>query len=167
MIINWRLEGGMMYKANFVATLTIALLCALGSNVWAQSSKGVIVGTVTDPTGAVVKGAAVKVTNMDTNVTRETVSLSEGTYRLDAVAPGTYKVEAAAQGFKTTTRAQVVVAAGQTTEISFNLELGAASAVINITADSDVILQTQAGPRASTITAPQITDPPVPTLTPV
>src|SRR5215510_13658261 len=166
MIINWRFEGGMMNKANFVATLTIALLCALGSNAWAQSSKGVIVGTVTDPTGAVVKGAAVKVTNMDTNVTRETVSLNEGTFRLDAVDPGTYKVEAAAQGFKTTARAQVVVAAGQTTEISFNLELGSASDTINVTADSNVILQTQDGARTSTITERQITELPIATLNP-
>ena len=155
-----------MNKANFVATLTIALLCALGSNVLAQSSKGVIVGTVTDPTGAVVKGAAVKVTNMDTNVTRETVSLNEGTFRLDAVDPGTYKVEAAAQGFKTTTRAQVVVAAGQTTQISFNLELGSASDTVNVTADSNVILQTQDGARTSTITERQITELPIPTLNP-
>src|SRR5262245_65404285 len=100
MIINWRFEGGMMNKANFVAALTIALLCALGSNVWAQSSKGVIVGTIRDPTGAVVKGAAVKGTNMDTNVTRETVSLGEGTLRMDAAAPGPYKVEAARHGSK-------------------------------------------------------------------
>jgi hypothetical protein len=155
-----------MRKANFVATLTIALLYALSSTAPAQSSKGVIVGTVTDPTGAVITGASVKVTNMDTNVTRETVSLGEGSFRLDAVDPGTYKVEAAARGFKTTTRSQVVVAAGQTTEISFKLELGAASDVVNITADSNVILQTQDGARTSTITERQITELPIPTLNP-
>ncbi|HZF37484.1 MAG TPA: carboxypeptidase regulatory-like domain-containing protein [Blastocatellia bacterium] len=156
----------MMHKANFVATLTIALLYALGSTAGAQSSKGIMVGTITDPTGAVVTGATVKVTNTDTNVTRETVSLSEGSFRLDAVDPGTYKVEAAARGFKTTTRAQVVVAAGQTTEISFKLEVGSASEVVNISADSTVMLQTQDGARASTITARQITDLPVSTLNP-
>jgi len=104
---------------------------------------------------------------MDTNVTRETVSLGEGSFRLDAVDPGTYKVEAAAQGFKTMTRSRVAVAAGQTTEISFKLELGAASDVVTITADTNLILQTQDGARASTITARQITDLPVQTLNPV
>src|SRR5262245_25999437 len=135
----------MMYKANFVAALTIALLCALSSTVTAQSSKGVMVGTITDPTGAAVMGASVKVTNTATNVTRETVSLGEGSFRLDAVDPGTYKVEASASGFKTLTRAQVVVTAAQTTEISFKLEVGSASEIITITADSTVALQTQDG----------------------
>ncbi|HEU0179870.1 MAG TPA: carboxypeptidase regulatory-like domain-containing protein [Blastocatellia bacterium] len=156
----------MMYKAKFVAALTIALLCALSLTAAAQSSKGVVVGTITDPTGAIVTGAMVKVTNTATNVTRETVSLSEGSFRLDAVDPGTYKVEAAATGFKTTTRDQVVVAAGQTTEISFKLEVGSATEVVNVTADSSVMLQTQDGARASTITARQITDLPVSTLNP-
>src|SRR5687767_7816012 len=131
MIINWRFERGMMYKAKFMVALTIVLLCALGSIVWAQSSKGIMVGSITDPTGAVVTGAAVKVTNTATNVTRETVSLGEGSFRLDAVDPGTYKVEATARGFKTTTRDQVVVAAGQTTEISFKLEVGSANEIVN------------------------------------
>src|SRR5262249_50866599 len=142
MITNWRFEGGTMYKANFVATLTIALLYALSPTAWAQSSKGVMVGTITDPTGAVVTGASVKVTNMATNVTRETVCLGEGSFRLDAVDPGTYKVEATATGFKTTTRVQVVVAAGQTTEISLKLEVGSASEIVNVTADFNVMLQT-------------------------
>ena len=155
-----------MYKANFLATLTIALLCALSLTAGAQSSKGVVVGTITDPTGAAVTGAAVKVTNTATNVARETVSLSEGSFRLDAVDPGTYKVEAAATGFKTTSRDQVVVAAGQTTEILFKLEIGSASEVVNVTADSSVMLQTQDGARASTITARQITDLPLSTLNP-
>lgn len=155
-----------MYKAKFMATLTTALLCALGSIVWAQSSKGIMVGSITDPTGAVVTGATVKVTNTATNVTRETVSLGEGSFRLDAVDPGTYKVEATARGFKTTTRDQVVVAAGQTTEISFKLELGSANEIVTVTADSTVMLQTQDGGRTSTISARQITDLPVSTLNP-
>lgn len=155
-----------MRKANFVATLTMALLYAFSSTAWAQSSKGFIVGTVTDPTGSVVKGASVRVTNMTTNVTRETVSLDEGSFRLDAVDPGTYKVEAGASGFKTLTRVQVVVAAGQATEISFKLEVGSASDIVNITADSNVILQTQDGSRTSTITERQITDLPISTLNP-
>jgi hypothetical protein len=125
-----------------------------------------MVGTITDPTGAAVMGASVKVTNTATNVTRETVSLGEGSFRLDAVDPGTYKVEASASGFKTLTRAQVVVTAAQTTEISFKLEVGSASEIITVTADSTATLQTQDGSRVSTITERQITDLPVSTLNP-
>jgi outer membrane receptor protein involved in Fe transport len=156
-----------MYKAKFVAAFTITLLCALCSIAWAQSSKGVLVGTITDPTGAVVTGVTVRITNTATNVTRETISLGEGSYRLDAVDPGTYKISVTATGFKSTARDQVVVAAGQTTESSFKLEVGNSGEVVNITADTNVILQTQDGARTNTITSRQITDLPVPTLNPV
>lgn len=155
-----------MLRIKVVLAMT-ALLMAFGSMGWAQSSKGVVVGTIVDPTGAVVTGASVKVTNTATNVTRETVSLTEGSYRLDAVDPGTYKIEIGASGFKVVTRDQVIVAAGQTTEISFKLEVGSASEVVNVTSDTAINLQTQDGARINTITARQITDLPVPTLNPV
>jgi Carboxypeptidase regulatory-like domain/TonB-dependent Receptor Plug Domain len=137
------------------------------SIVWAQSSKGIIVGTIADQLGAFITGASVKVTNTATNVTRITVSSPEGSYRLDAVDPGIYIIEVAAPGFKTVARDRVVVAAGQTTEISFKLEVGTQGEVLNITADTNVVLQTQDGARTSTITERQITDLPVPTLNPV
>src|SRR5262247_2000530 len=97
---------------------------------------------------------------------RETVSRNEGSYRLDAVDPGIYKVEVGASGFKTLARDRVVVAAGQTTEVSVKLDIGSPSEVVNVTADTNLILQTQDGARTSTINARQITDLPVATLNP-
>ncbi|MCI0665015.1 MAG: carboxypeptidase regulatory-like domain-containing protein [Acidobacteria bacterium] len=156
-----------MYKATFRLAIAIASLLALSAIVLAQSSKGVLVGTVTDPTGSVIAGATVKVTNTATNVTRETVSRGEGSYRLDAVDPGIYKIEVGASGFKTMARDRVIVAAAQTTEVSIKLDLGSQSEVVNVTADTNLILQTQDGARTSTINARQITDLPVATLNPV
>jgi carboxypeptidase family protein/TonB-dependent receptor-like protein len=144
----------------------IVMLCALGSIVLSQSSKGIIVGTIADPAGAFVAGASVKVTNMATNVVRTTVTSNEGSYRLDAMDPGIYSIEVAASGFKTMTRDRVLVAAGQTTEISVRIEVGNQGETVNITADSSVILQTQDGARTSTISERQITDLPVPSLNP-
>ena len=54
------------------------LLPLLSNSVVAQSSKGIVVGTITDPSGAVVDGATVKITNKATNVSRETTTSSEG-----------------------------------------------------------------------------------------
>src|ERR1041384_4698784 len=104
-----------------VVSLVFPLLSPLAL---AQSSKGILVGTVTDPTGAVISSAAVRVTNTLTNVSRQTVSTPEGTFRLDAVDPGTYKVEVIASGFKVAERDRVIVAAAQTTDTSFTLEVG-------------------------------------------
>ena len=131
-----------------------------------QSSKGFIVGTITDPSGAVVDGATVKITNKATNVSRETTT-SEGAFRMDAVDPGLYKLDVTAGGFKTISRDEVKVEAAQATTIDMALEVGAQSEVVNVNADSTVILQKQDGARASTLESRQIVDLPVAGLNPV
>src|SRR5436190_23469412 len=78
--------------AFLVAAVTLQPL--ITSTVLAQSSKGIIVGTTKDSSGAVVGGATIKITNKATNTSRETTTTSEGGYRLDAVDPGSYKIEA-------------------------------------------------------------------------
>ncbi len=132
----------------------------------AQSSKGIVVGTITDSTGAAISGAAVKVTNTSTNVSRKMSTTSEGTFRLDAVDPGVYKIEIEADGFKEVVRDNVIVAAAQITDTSFILEVGGAGEVININLDNSVILQKQDGARTSTLDPRQILDLPVPGLNP-
>ncbi len=146
-----------------IASMLVPLF--LGA-AFAQSSKGIIVGTVTDPAGAVVSAATVKITNTATNTSRETTTTSEGNFRIDAVDPGTYKVEVAASGFKTVTRENVVIVAAQATTTDFTLELGAQTEVVNINADSNIILQKQDGARTNTIETRQITDLPIATLNP-
>ena len=148
--------------------MTSGLLLPLFSNsVLAQSSKGIIVGTITDPSGAVVDGATVKITNKATNVARETKTSAEGGFRLDAVDPGSYKIDVSAGGFKTISRDNVTVEAAQATTTDFALEVGAQTEVVNVNADSTVILQKQDGARASTLESRQIVDLPVAALNPV
>jgi carboxypeptidase family protein/TonB-dependent receptor-like protein len=154
--------------------VTVALLMTslsslplLSNFVHAQSSKGIIVGTITDPSGAVVDGATVKIINKATNVARETKTSAEGGFRLDAVDPGSYKIEVTAGGFKTISRDDVTVEAAQATTTDFALEVGAQSEVITVNADSTVILQKQDGARANTLESRQIVDLPVAALNPV
>jgi Carboxypeptidase regulatory-like domain/TonB-dependent Receptor Plug Domain len=108
----------------------------------------------------------VRLTNTSTNVSRETVSASEGTFRLDAVDPGTYKVEVRASGFKVAERDNVIIAAAQITDTSFTLEVGGADEVVNVSPDSSVILQKQDGARTSTLDPRQIVDLPIAGLNP-
>ena len=148
--------------------LAMAVLClgALNSIGWAQSSRGVIVGSITDRMGAAAKGAEVKIVNIDTNITRKTVAMGEGSYRFDAVDPGVYRVEVSLSSSWAVAREQVIVAAGQTTEVSFKLALGSMRDLVNVPADTTVILQTQDGARTHTITERQITDLPLSLLNP-
>ncbi|HSF24535.1 MAG TPA: carboxypeptidase regulatory-like domain-containing protein [Blastocatellia bacterium] len=147
--------------------LSASFMPLFSSSVLAQSSKGIIVGTINDPTGAVVAGATVKITNRATNVSRETLTMSEGNFRVDAVDPGEYTIEIKAAGFKTITLENVTVVAAQATTTDATLEVGAQSEVVNVNADAAVILQKQDGSRASTLESRQIVDLPVAGLNPV
>src|SRR4030095_6707173 len=138
-----------------VYTMSVLMISALmplvSSPAVAQSSKGIIVGTITDASGAVVDGATIKITNKATNVSRETKTSSEGGCGMAAVDPGAYKVEASASGFKTLARDNVVIEAAQATTTDFALEVGAQTEVVNVNADSTVILQKQDGDPQSTL----------------
>lgn len=145
----------------------LGLFFTLVSVSLAQTSKGFIVGNVTDPTGAAVTGAEIRATNAETGTSRTTVSQDDGSYRLDAVDPGPYTVEVTATGFRTVRRENVVVAAAQTVEVALPLEIGARAEEVTITSETPVTLQTEDGARVNTLDRRQITDLPVPGLNPV
>ena len=83
-----------------------AAVCLLLANgpAHAQMSTGTILGQVTDPTGAVVPGAKVTATNVDTSSSRSGTTNAEGSYRFPAMPVGNYRIEVSKQGFKTVQR---------------------------------------------------------------
>src|SRR6266480_4088780 len=121
-----------MPKTKYAVACTVLFLLALVPAALGQTSKGFLAGNIADPNGAAVASAAVKITNTATGVNRETTSQSDGSYRFDAVDPGTYKVEVSSTGFKSSTR-DVVIAATQTSEASFQLEVGNPTEVVTVT----------------------------------
>ena len=155
-----------MRSINFRLVATVLMSLLLGSTVFGQTSKGFVIGNITDPTGAVIVGANIKITNASTGVSRETVSAFDGSFRIDAVDPGTYNLEVSQTGFKTVTRQNVIVTAAQTTTAQFQLEIGTPSEVVNVTSSDDVVLQTQDGARVNTLSKREITDLPTPALNP-
>lgn len=145
----------------------LALFVLAPISVLAQTSKGFVVGTVNDPNGAAVVGATVKITNRDTGATRETVSQEDGTYRLDAVDPGVYTVDVSSAGFSTAQVNNITVTAAQTADVPVRLALGVTSETVDVTATTEVALQTSDGARVNTIDRREITELPVAGLNPV
>src|SRR5438105_15415770 len=78
-----------------LAVVSGLILCPL---VFGQSTASVH-GRVTDPSGAVITNASVQLLRVDTNVTRETSTNSEGFYEIVQLAPGSYRLTVAASGF--------------------------------------------------------------------
>src|SRR5690348_7016371 len=94
-----RMQSKWFINVSIGLAIALFTLLAMPSKAHAQLTRGAISGTVRDQNGAVVPGAQVKVTNPQTNVTRETTTNDEGFYRVGAVEPGTYTVLVEKEGF--------------------------------------------------------------------
>ena len=114
-----------------------ALLCA-------QSDRATVTGTVTDPTGAAVPGAAVTATDTSTNVKAVTRTSAEGVYTIPFLVLGTYRVSAESQGFKRAVRTDVVLNSGATVRADLVLEVGAVSEQVEVKAVSPQLRQDSA-----------------------
>jgi outer membrane receptor protein involved in Fe transport len=151
----------MFRKINFMWMLAIVLW--LGTNlISAQGTTGQISGTVTDPNGAVIQGANVKVTNLDTSLTRETTSDEDGVYAFQLLPAGRYKIEISAANFASATT-EVVVNITQTTTVETALYVaGAVVDPITVTAEAPV-LQTETSQTGRVIEGTTIRQLPLPT----
>src|SRR5260370_13887085 len=79
----------------------VATLCLLTAGaVWSQDTKGTITGRVTDPSGSVIPGAQVVVTNSAMGTKSDLTTNAEGIYRAAALSPGIYQIEVVASRFK-------------------------------------------------------------------
>jgi len=116
---------------------------------WSQSVQGIITGTVTDPTGAVVPNATVTITNAGTNISQTATTGSDGSYRFPLVPPGTYVVDVKAANFAEVRASGIVVQASQTVPFDVKLEIAKAQQTIEVseqaplvqTATSDLAIQ--------------------------
>src|SRR6202789_1928401 len=91
--------------------LTILFVVSGFSRIYAQAVFGSIVGTVTDPTGAVVPNATVVVTDVSKGTSETVQSNGSGNYSASRLIPDIYSVKATAQGFNQATAENVVVSA--------------------------------------------------------
>ncbi|HEY8459603.1 MAG TPA: carboxypeptidase-like regulatory domain-containing protein, partial [Blastocatellia bacterium] len=103
------------------AAIFTLLLFNLALTAFAQTSRGTVSGTVTDPNGAVISGAAVTLTNTATAVSRSTVTNDQGIYRFDAVDLGEYTIKFNATGFGEVVKSNVIVSANQTASVDAQL----------------------------------------------
>src|SRR6266576_2747152 len=108
----------------------------------AQVDTGSITGTVTDPSGAVVSGAKVTLTNEGTAAALAVTTGSDGSYTFSPVKIGSYKIDATAQGFKTITQSNIVVNVSANVLVNLKLQTGSVTETVEVTS-SVPVLQTQ------------------------
>jgi hypothetical protein len=144
-----------------LAATFLILLLAWAAPALAQSDRGTITGTVTDPSGAVVPNAKVTATNLDTNETREAVTSGEGSYTLPELKAGPYRVSVETQGFKTATIENVQVAVQVTRTVDAQLEIGAVGDVVTVTSETAPAIQTETAVRQTNVTERQVKELPL------
>jgi hypothetical protein len=110
----------------------------------AQESRAVILGRVTDASGAGVPGAKVIAQSLDTGVPTSSVSNAEGGFQINYLQPGPYKISVEANGFKRASRDSVDVRVGDRLALDFSLEIGAVTDTVNITSEAPLLDATSA-----------------------
>ncbi|PYU86933.1 MAG: hypothetical protein DMG08_28980, partial [Acidobacteria bacterium] len=128
--------------------------------IWAQTDRGTITGSVTDPSGAVIVGAKVTATNTATRAGIETTTTSAGNYTIPVLQVGTYEVTVEQTGFKKAVLTGVIVQVGQTTHVDASLQLGETSQAVEITAEV-VQVQKDTSDRGAVISGQEVLELPL------
>src|SRR5216683_5994434 len=121
---------------------TIAIfLSAFGALgiVAGQSQEGRILGTVTDQSGGLVKGARVTITNVDTGVTRTLETNDAGDYVAPSLPPGPYKLVAEATGFKKIERGGIRLEVAKDIRLDVTMQPGSVSEVVEVTEQAPLV----------------------------
>jgi Carboxypeptidase regulatory-like domain/TonB dependent receptor-like, beta-barrel len=141
--------------------LGVACLTALMAGLLlGQGTTGTITGEVTDPSGAVVPGASVTITNQATGVKYDLTSNAAGVYYITSVLPGTYTVQVAAGGFKNYENRDVVLSINETLRLDVKLELGPSTQTVTVEAAVPLV-NTEAGRMSSLVNGSQVANMPL------
>jgi hypothetical protein len=124
-----------------LAAFLILVWCVPSSG---QVLKGSISGTVADPQGAVVSGAQVKATQLETGTVLTSTSDNSGSFHFNLIPAGTYKIEVSAPGFKTALQNNILVSAGRDSGVGLvKLSVGETSTTVEVSSEAPLIETTQ------------------------
>src|SRR6202041_1270789 len=123
--------------ASFI--LTMLFVVSGVTRTYAQAVFGSIVGTVTDPTGAVVPNATVVVTDVSKGTSQTVQSNGSGNYSVSRLIPDTYTVKATAQGFDPAEADNVIISADTTPQVNLIFQTAGAQQTVNVTSAAPVL----------------------------
>ena len=119
-------------------SLALSVVCLAAPGL-GQTTFGTILGTVTDPSGAVMPDVVVTVTNQGENISREVHSDAQGNYQAENLKAGLYTVTVRATGFREVTTKDIVVAARQVVRADVKLVMGTAAEQVTVVANPELI----------------------------
>src|SRR4051795_1945036 len=111
-----------------ILLLTLTFTCG----IFAQVDRGNIQGTVTDPSGAVVTGAAIRIVSPATNLTQSTVTGPSGTYAFFNLPIGIYNLSVEGKGFRRSDMTGVRVEVNQQAKVDIGLQVGEVTQTVEV-----------------------------------
>src|SRR5580704_18021424 len=118
-----------------IAILMAMLTCKL----FGQADSGTIVGSVTDPAGAVVPGATVTISNVATGLTRTATTNAYGQYRADAFPTGPMTITVEQSGFQKLVRSGIALTAADTLTVNLALSFGNVQETVQVTSEAPLL----------------------------
>ena len=139
-----------MHRRRLTYAILALCLCVWPVAAHGQQETATIVGTVTDGTGAIVPGATVMVTNVQTNISLTTQTDDRGAFAVASLRPGEYSLTVELSGFQKTIRTGVILQVAQVARIDLTLQTGQLTETVEVVGNSP-ILETQTSSRGAVI----------------
>jgi len=152
--VSGRLFPFKSLNLKYLAILLVAMACL---PFLAHAQTATILGTVTDPSGAVVPNVAITITHTETGRVISSTSNEAGQYVVPDIPIGHYNVKASAAGFKVAEHTGIVLTVGERERVDFQLVLGTTAQSVSVEANP-VAVQTDTGEVSSLVSGTQITE---------
>src|SRR5216684_9059071 len=143
-----------------VSLIAFVGLAALVPTMWAQVYSSSLTGLVTDPSGAGVPGAGVKLTDVNKGYDYTAQTNESGRYLLRSLPPGTYRLTATAAGFKASVREGIVLNVDVNTSLDARLEVGESQQTVQVVGEAP-LLDTQDAVTGQTLSRNFVNDLPL------
>ena len=143
--------------------LHLVLICLflMSSILVAQTFRGTILGTVTDPSGNVIAGATVKVRNAGTGQERTTTTSSDGSYAIPELQVGTYTVTVTQSGFQTSVTSSVEVNVATERRVDAQLKVGQVTQMVEVSGGELPQIETTSNDLGGVLTSQAVEDLPI------
>ncbi|HZC43943.1 MAG TPA: carboxypeptidase-like regulatory domain-containing protein, partial [Acidobacteriaceae bacterium] len=155
--MQFRHNGWIRTAGMFAMLLGTATFIQISQPIaFAQTNiSGDIAGTVTDPSGAVLAGATVTITDVANGSARTTTTNSSGQYRIPLLPPATYRVEVTAAGFQMTQQT-IVLGIGRVNQVNVQMTVGKSTQTVMVSANTVPLLHTEDAQITTTFTMQQV-----------
>ena len=141
---------------SFVASGLAAVLIASGCLVAQAQNSGTVIGTLTDPSGAVEPGAEITLQNVESGITNKTQTNGLGQFRFLTVPVGQYELSAEKTGFAKTVHSAFAVHAAEPERVDLVLKVGSVSEKVTVIGEAPPVINTVTANEGNTITGQQV-----------